>query len=189
MDWIRCSLKVGLFRKTSLHALPSKCVATVAAMFIALPSSLIGMCVSVCVQVLWGLAYLKHEKRVHRDIKPPNILINSEGQVKLTDFGISKSLQNSRACCVVCRHGVVLATPCLMQIVCAVMCATFVGSFKYMAPERMLHSKYDYSADIWSLGIVLMELALGKYPYVAAVFLFCFLLFRARCTEGTLLMG
>jgi len=49
--------------------------------------------------VLWGLAYLKHEKRVHRDIKPPNILINSEGQVKLTDFGISKSLQNSCACC------------------------------------------------------------------------------------------
>ena len=45
------------------------------------------------------------------------------------------------------------------------MCATFVGSFKYMAPERMLHSRYDYSADIWSLGIVLQELALGKYPY------------------------
>ena len=53
----------------------------------------------IAFQVLWGLAYLKHEKRVHRDIKPPNILINSEGQVKLTDFGISKSLQNSCACC------------------------------------------------------------------------------------------
>lgn len=95
----------------------------------------------IAFQVLWGLAYLKHEKRVHRDIKPPNILINSLGQVKLTDFGISKQLQNS------------------------LMCATFVGSFKYMAPERMLHSRYDYSADIWSLGIVLQELALGKYPY------------------------
>lgn len=95
----------------------------------------------IAFQVLWGLAYLQHEKRVHRDIKPPNILINSKGEVKLTDFGISKQLQNS------------------------LMCATFVGSFKYMAPERMLHSKYDYSADIWSLGIVLMELALGKYPY------------------------
>ena len=122
-------------------------------------------------QVLWGLAYLKHEKRVHRDIKPPNILINSQGQVKLTDFGISKSLQNSRTGPGSPRtqgRSVFDMSPAPPLLPCthtAVMCATFVGSFKYMAPERMLHSRYDYSADIWSLGIVLQELALGKYPY------------------------
>lgn len=95
----------------------------------------------IAFQVLWGLAYLRHEKRVHRDIKPQNILMNSLGEVKLTDFGISKELQDS------------------------IMCKTFVGSFKYMSPERMQHTKYDYSSDIWSLGIVLLELGTGVYPY------------------------
>ena len=40
-------------------------------------------------QVLWALAYLKREKRVHRDVKPSNLLINSRGEVKVTDFGVS----------------------------------------------------------------------------------------------------
>ncbi len=65
-------------------------------------------------QILWGLAYLKHEHRVHRDIKPSNLLINSLGEVKVTDFGVSAELQSSIA-----------------------MCGTFVGSFKYMSPERI----------------------------------------------------
>ena len=46
-------------------------------------------------QILWGLSYLKHERRLHRDIKPQNILLNSEGEVKLTDFGISKELDDT----------------------------------------------------------------------------------------------
>ena len=58
-------------------------------------------------QILWGLAYLKHEKRVHRDMKPSNLLINARGEVKVTDFGVSAELQNSIA-----------------------MCGTFVGTFK-----------------------------------------------------------
>ena len=40
-------------------------------------------------QILWGLAYMKCEKRVHRDVKPSNLLINSKGEVKVTDFGVS----------------------------------------------------------------------------------------------------
>lgn len=62
---------------------------------------------SIAYQILWGLAYLKHEKRVHRDLKPSNLLINSRGEVKVTDFGVSAELQNSIA-----------------------MCGTFVGTFK-----------------------------------------------------------
>ena len=54
---------------------------------------------SVAYQILWGMAYLKHEKRVHRDIKPSNILINSKGEVKLSDFGIAAELQSSIAMC------------------------------------------------------------------------------------------
>eukprot|EP00968_Pinguiococcus_pyrenoidosus_P009195 scaffold719_cov226-Pinguiococcus_pyrenoidosus.AAC.11 len=94
-------------------------------------------------QILWGLAYLHHEKRVHRDIKPSNILINSSGQVKITDFGISAELANSIA-----------------------MCGTFVGTFKYMSPERIQNLPYSYSSDLWSFGLVVHECATGEYPYV-----------------------
>jgi mitogen-activated protein kinase kinase 3 len=46
------------------------------------------------------------------------------------------------------------------------MCGTFVGTFKYMSPERMRSEKYSYASDMWSLGLVLMECATGQYPYV-----------------------
>jgi serine/threonine protein kinase len=46
------------------------------------------------------------------------------------------------------------------------MCGTFVGTFKYMSPERMRSEKYSYASDMWSLGLVLMECATGLYPYV-----------------------
>ena len=105
----------------------------------AIPESTIA---NIAFQILWGLAYLKHEKRVHRDLKPSNILINSLGEIKLTDFGVSTDLQNSIA-----------------------MCTTFVGTFNYMSPERMRNLPYQYSSDVWSLGIVLIECATGVYPY------------------------
>lgn len=97
---------------------------------------------AVAFQVLWGLAYLRVEKRLHRDIKPSNILINSNGQVKLSDFGLSAEIKNSIG-----------------------MAATFVGTCCYMSPERILHKPYAFPADVWSLGLVLVEAALGKYPY------------------------
>ena len=95
-------------------------------------------------QVLWGLGYLKFQRRIHRDIKPQNILVNSMGLVKLTDFGVSKELMTSMA------YG-----------------KTFVGSFRYMAPERLQNRPHTYGADVWALGIVLIELATGRSPYDA----------------------
>ncbi|EKU20136.1 ser thr kinase [Nannochloropsis gaditana CCMP526] len=94
-------------------------------------------------QILWALAYLKHDKRVHRDIKPSNLLINSHGEVKVSDFGLSAELQSSLA-----------------------MCGTFVGTFKYMSPERIRNDPYDYASDVWSLGLTLIECATGRYPYL-----------------------
>ncbi|KAJ4951152.1 hypothetical protein NE237_027984 [Protea cynaroides] len=98
----------------------------------------------VCKQVLLGLVYLHHERHViHRDIKPSNLLVNRKGEVKITDFGVSAMLASSIG-----------------------QRDTFVGTYNYMSPERISGSTYDYSSDIWSLGIVVLECAIGRFPYI-----------------------
>ncbi|KAL0346643.1 UNVERIFIED_CONTAM: Mitogen-activated protein kinase kinase [Sesamum calycinum] len=97
----------------------------------------------LCKQVLQGLVYLHHERHViHRDIKPSNLLVNHRGEVKITDFGVSAMLANSMG-----------------------QRDTFVGTYNYMAPERISGSTYDYKSDIWSLGMVILECAIGRFPY------------------------
>jgi mitogen-activated protein kinase kinase 7 len=91
-----------------------------------------------------ALNFLKQKHNViHRDIKPSNLLINNNGEIKLCDFGISGNLVDSR---VQTRNA---------------------GCAGYMAPERIeLESPdYDIRADVWSLGITLVELATGEYPF------------------------
>lgn len=95
-------------------------------------------------QVIEGLHYLHSRKLLHRDVKPENILHNTAGEVKLTDFGISKDLNSTVA-----------------------MAATFVGTATYMSPERASGQDYSFAADIWSIGLVLYELATGEYPFPA----------------------
>ncbi|XP_038987598.1 mitogen-activated protein kinase kinase 1-like isoform X3 [Phoenix dactylifera] len=98
----------------------------------------------VCKQVLKGLVYLHHERHViHRDIKPSNLLVNHRGEVKITDFGVSAVLANSMG-----------------------QRDTFVGTYNYMSPERISGSSYDYKSDIWSLGLVILECAIGRFPYI-----------------------
>ena len=92
--------------------------------------------------VLLGLKHLHAHHVVHRDIKPPNILVNSSGYAKITDFGISAGLAHTQE-----------------------LCATWVGTVLYMSPERIESRGYSYSADVWSLGLTLMECATGAYPY------------------------
>ena len=80
---------------------------------------------------------------MHRDIKPDNVLINKKGFVKVTDFGISKQYGGEET----------------------EKARTFVGTLTYMSPERMEGENYSYAGDIWSLGIMLIELVTGKFPY------------------------
>jgi len=80
----------------------------------------------------------------HLDVKPSNILLNTNGQVKLCDFGVSGELINSIA-------------------------NTFVGTSTYMSPERIQGGQYAVKSDIWSLGISLWECAAGKAPYRGGV--------------------
>ncbi|KAL7599296.1 hypothetical protein Lser_V15G25647 [Lactuca serriola] len=98
----------------------------------------------LCKQVLQGLVYLHHERHViHRDIKPSNLLVNQKGEVKITDFGVSAMLANSMG-----------------------QRDTFVGTYNYMSPERISGKTYDYKSDIWSLGLVILECAIGRFPYI-----------------------
>jgi serine/threonine protein kinase len=95
---------------------------------------------SIAFQMLWGLSYLHHERMIHRDIKPGNVLINADGKVKLCDFGLAslsdKSLQT-----------------------------TVVGTTRYMAPERLRSKPYGRSSDIWSCGLVILECLTGDIPW------------------------
>ncbi|XP_035899962.1 dual specificity mitogen-activated protein kinase kinase hemipterous-like isoform X2 [Anopheles stephensi] len=109
------------------------------------PEEILG---KVTVATVRALAYLKDNHLViHRDVKPSNILINDRGNIKLCDFGISGRLVDSNAR------------------------TRSAGCAAYMAPERIDPAKtvYDIRADVWSLGITLVELATGVFPYRGCV--------------------
>ncbi|KAH1116885.1 hypothetical protein GYH30_046318 [Glycine max] len=100
---------------------------------------------AICKQVLKGLVYLHHERHIiHRDLKPSNLLINHIGEVKITDFGVSAIMESTSG-----------------------QANTFIGTCNYMSPERINGSQegYNFKSDIWSLGLILLECALGRFPY------------------------
>uniref|UniRef100_A0A8C8S339 Dual specificity mitogen-activated protein kinase kinase 2 n=1 Tax=Pelusios castaneus TaxID=367368 RepID=A0A8C8S339_9SAUR len=102
-----------------------------------IPEEILG---KVSIAVLRGLAYLREKHQImHRDVKPSNILVNSRGEIKLCDFGVSGQLIDS-------------------------MANSFVGTRSYMSPERLQGTHYSVQSDIWSMGLSLVELSIGRYP-------------------------
>ncbi|KAF7595297.1 hypothetical protein BBP40_006546 [Aspergillus hancockii] len=111
----------------------------------------------MALSTVMGLKSLKDDHNIiHRDVKPTNILVNSRGQIKICDFGVSGNLVASIA-------------------------KTNIGCQSYMAPERIAGGgvqqsgasgggTYSVQSDIWSLGLTIIECALGRYPYPPETF-------------------
>ncbi len=100
--------------------------------------------VDIAIVVADGLAFAHDRGIVHRDIKPQNVLLSSGGAVKVTDFGIARSLEVERG---VTQTG------------------TVVGTGEYLSPEQANGGAVSPATDVYSLGVVLWEMLTGRVPF------------------------
>jgi eukaryotic-like serine/threonine-protein kinase len=98
----------------------------------------------IALAVADGLAYAHEHGVVHRDVKPQNVLLSRDGEVKVTDFGIARSLD--------AESGLTVT-------------GTVLGTSSYLSPEQASGLRVTPAADVYSLGVVLYELLAGEVPF------------------------
>ncbi|MBL4847303.1 MAG: protein kinase [Planctomycetes bacterium] len=101
--------------------------------------------VGIAKEVLAALSYAHARGVIHRDVKPPNVLMNSAGRARLADFGLARALESSG----LTRTGTVLGTP------------------EYMAPEQAEGNPSEARTDLYAVGVLLFELVSGAPPFRA----------------------
>jgi len=102
-----------------------------------------GRAVSIAKQICEGLVEAHHLGVVHRDLKPQNIMVDEDGNVRIMDFGIARSLRGKG----ITGAGVMIGTP------------------EYMSPEQVEGKEVDQRSDIYSFGIILYEMLTGRVPF------------------------
>jgi len=103
----------------------------------------VGKAISITNQVCQGLAEAHRLGVVHRDLKPSNIMIDKEGNARIMDFGIARSIKGRG----ITGAGVMIGTP------------------EYMSPEQVEGKEVDQRSDIYSLGVILYEMVTGRVPF------------------------
>ncbi|KAI4317777.1 hypothetical protein L6164_025620 [Bauhinia variegata] len=135
-----------------LEFVPGGSISSLLGKFGSFPESVIKMYTK---QLLLGLEYLHRNGIIHRDIKGANILVDNKGCIKLADFGASKKV---------------------VELATINGAKSMKGTPYWMAPEVILQTGHSFSADIWSVGCTVIEMATGKPPWsqqyqeVAALF-------------------
>ena len=94
------------------------------------------------IEIILAIEFLHKNKMLYRDLKPENIMIDANGHIKLTDFGLSKMVNKPKE-----------------------KAFTICGTPQYLAPEILSDDGYDSSVDWWSLGCVMYEMLVGKAPF------------------------
>src|ERR687891_1435236 len=115
---------------------------TLKELLVARGPSPIGIAIDYTRQILSALRFAHRNGIVHRDIKPHNVIVDSEGRVKVMDFGIARA-----------------GTTQMTEV------GSIIGTAQYLSPEQARGAPVDQTSDLYSVGIVLYELLTGKVPF------------------------